>query len=314
MTERAAVILSEDLSGVGGVSMSVALPLLTAMDLMPCALPTALLSSHTGGLGANTHLDLSGELPAILTHWQTLALDWRAVVLGYLGRPAQAVWQTWLPRLATVPVRVVDPVMGDHGKLYRGFEPADVAAMRRLLPHATLITPNVTEAQALLDQPLRTAPLTPAAATALAAAVHARFGVATVLTGVTMTDGTIGVFGHAATGAWAHTTARVPGDYFGTGDAFTAVLAGAVTRGWAVQAAARLASTFIARALRDPRNASADPRFGVAYAPVLPWLYAQLTAATEAAPAPGTAATDPTPIGGPAPDSSTPLTKEDPHD
>ncbi|WP_179396060.1 PfkB family carbohydrate kinase [Lacticaseibacillus absianus] len=282
MNERAAVILSEDLSGVGGVSMSAALPLLTAMDLMPCALPTALLSSHTGGLGANTALDLSAEMPKVLTHWQTLGLDWQAVVLGYLGRSAMAVWQAWLPQLGSVPLRLIDPVMGDHGKLYRGFGAAEVVGMRRLVTQATLITPNVTEAQALLGQPLTAAAQTPAAAAALAQAVATRFGVDVVLTGVSLVDGAIGVFGQTATGAWAQRAPRTPGDYFGTGDLFTALLAGAIVRGWAISDAAALAAEFIRRALAYTRTVTADPRFGVAYAPILPWLITQLATTKEA--------------------------------
>ena len=82
---KANVLISQDLSCVGQVSMSVALPLLSAVDLRPDVLPTALLSTHTGGFGENTYLDLSSEMSRILQHWQTLELSFSAVYLGYLG-------------------------------------------------------------------------------------------------------------------------------------------------------------------------------------------------------------------------------------
>ncbi|WP_125706590.1 PfkB family carbohydrate kinase [Lacticaseibacillus daqingensis] len=275
MTQRPAVLLSEDLSGVGGVSMTAALPLLTVLDVMPCALPTALLSTHTGGLGANTMLDLAPAMPGILTHWQTLDLAVQAVVIGYLSQPAMAVWRQWLPRVQA-PLRLVDPVMGDHGRLYRGFDAAAVASMRQLVQHATLITPNVTEAQALLDQPLTAGPWPVAQAQQLAAAVAARFGVAVVLTGVPLADGAQAVVGHTAAGAFTHTLVPVPGDYFGTGDIFTSVLAGALVRGQALEAAVTLAETFIHKALVVTHRRRLDPRLGVAYAAALPWLLTQI--------------------------------------
>ena len=82
---QADVLISQDLSCVGQVSMSVALPLLAAANLRPDVLPTALLSTHTGGFGENTYLDLSSEMSHILQHWQKLQLRFSAVYLGYLG-------------------------------------------------------------------------------------------------------------------------------------------------------------------------------------------------------------------------------------
>ena len=86
------LIISQDLCGVGQVSMSVALPLAAGLGLTPYVLPTALLSSHTGGLGANTYLDLSAEMPGILKHWQQLQLQPDGIYLGYLGQKAAGQW------------------------------------------------------------------------------------------------------------------------------------------------------------------------------------------------------------------------------
>jgi pyridoxine kinase len=277
MGVQPSVIISQDLSGIGQVSLGVALPLIAAMDFNPFSLPTALLSTHTGGLGKNTFLDLSAQMPAILTHWQTLGLQPDGLLLGYLGHNALAVWQSWLPRFHRVPVRVIDPVMADNGQLYHGFDAAYVKAMRTLVTQATVITPNPTEALLLLDEPLTPAPLTAATAKALAARVAARFEVTVVLTGAPLESGDLGVAG-AGPGSppWCLTTASLAGHYFGTGDIFASVLCGALLRGLGLQAASQLAMTFVSKAISATLAAHRDVRFGVDYAAGLPWLLAQL--------------------------------------
>ena len=120
---RADVLISQDLSCAGQVSMSCALPLFGAVNLKPTVLPTAVLSTHTGGFGNNTYLDLADEMIRILQHWQTLDLKFSAVYLGYLGANALDVLQTDLNLVTDAKTRLlVDPVMGDHGRLYRGFD------------------------------------------------------------------------------------------------------------------------------------------------------------------------------------------------
>ena len=175
------VIISQDLSGVGQVSMGVAVPLIAAFGHQPLLLPTALLSAHTG-FANNTYFDLSAQMPKILSHWQTLQLQPQAILLGYLGQSALNVWQKWLPQYADVGIKVIDPVMGDHGQLYRGFDDTYVQAMQQLVRLATVITPNPTEAQLLLNEPISADPLLPKAATALAQRLADRFNVDVVLT------------------------------------------------------------------------------------------------------------------------------------
>ncbi len=269
------VIISQDLSGVGQVSMTVALPLLTAMRQDCYVLPTALLSAHTGFAGS-TFADLSPQMPGILTHWQQLGLAPDGLLLGYLGAPALAVWQQWLPQYHSLAVRVIDPVMADDGKLYRGFGPEYVAAMRDLVAQATVITPNPTEAQLLLDEPLRDKPWDEAAAKALAERVAERFGVAVVVTGVALDHGSIGVVGTDGAQSWVLRHRRFAGHYFGTGDIFASVLCGALLSRRGLQEACDLAATFVTKAIISTLATVRDPRMGVDYVADLPWLIAQL--------------------------------------
>ena len=95
------VLISQDLSCAGQVSLGCALPLLGALNLAPTVLPTALLSTHTGGFGENTYLDLSKEMVSILQHWKTLSLKFSAIYLGYLGEKPLDVLQENLADVST---------------------------------------------------------------------------------------------------------------------------------------------------------------------------------------------------------------------
>lgn len=133
------ILISQDLSCVGQVSSEVALPILAACGYQTNLLPTALLSTHTGGFGNNTYLDLSEEMKKITHHWHEAGINFSAVYLGYLG--GQAI-DFWLNELEIMDPKLVliDPVMGDHGKLYKGMNENYVRKMRQLVTKATILT------------------------------------------------------------------------------------------------------------------------------------------------------------------------------
>lgn len=273
---QAKVVISQDLSGVGQVSMGVALPLIAVLGHDPLALPTALLSAHTG-FANNTYFDLSAQMPEILAHWQTLDLDPQAILLGYLGPKALKVWQTWLPKFKTVPLVVIDPVMGDNGQLYRGFDQNYVDAMQALITQANVITPNPTEAQLLLGESPNADALTPQVASQLAERLAQRFAVQVVLTGVNLTNNRVGVV--VVDGQQTHLwqTQRLSGHYFGTGDIFSAVLCGTLLRGLSLVQASQLAMQFESRVIISTLATKADPKFGVTYTTEFPWLLQTLS-------------------------------------
>lgn len=276
------VLISQDLSCMGQVSLSVALPLLGACGLAPNVLPTALLSTHTGGFGANTYLDLSAEMINILQHWQELDTKFDAVYLGYLGAKPLEVLLEKLPTVCHADcLFLVDPVMGDHGKLYRGFDQDYVALMRKLLKHATIATPNLTEAQLLLGQSLvdATSPVTLAAATSIAQQLAKKLHLPNViLTGLELVDGQIGVVGFESSSAtsWQLTAPKLPGNFFGTGDVFASVLLTGILKGQSIRTAAANAMTFICQAIAQT-PANHDSRFGVNYAAAMAQLLAGFT-------------------------------------
>ena len=151
-TPRIAAI--HDLSCFGRCSLTIALPVLSAMGCQCCPLPTALLSAHTGFSG-NTFLALTVEMGRIADHWAAMDLQFDAIYSGFLGSADQVdtvarFFDTFKKSGTAV---IVDPVMGDHGTAYRTCTPDLCRGMRALAENADVITPNLTEAALLLDRP-----------------------------------------------------------------------------------------------------------------------------------------------------------------
>ncbi len=255
-----------DLSCVGKCSLSVCLPILSAMGAEVAALPTALLSTHTGGLSGYSNLDLTDEMARIAAHWASLGLKFDAIYSGWLGSARQSALVASLfdEFGADGALRLVDPVMGDHGKLYSTFDDDRVRGMRALCRKADLLTPNLTEAAFLLDEPYRDGPLSEADARALCLRLTALGPASVVITGVSTGADTLGAASLDAQGNFAlHETPRVPGIWHGTGDIFSAVLLGALLRGDTLAEGVRLAVRFVHDAIERTRKLGTDPRFGV---------------------------------------------------
>ncbi|MBR4361131.1 MAG: pyridoxamine kinase [Ruminococcus sp.] len=145
----------QDISCFGKCSLTVALPVISAMGIETAVIPTAVLSTHTGGFDGYTFRDLTGDIPQIASHWEKLGLSFDAIYTGYLGSPAQVqivsdFFDTFGREENFI---VVDPVMGDAGRLYTGLTEELVGGMRSLCSKADYIIPNMTEASFLLGIP-----------------------------------------------------------------------------------------------------------------------------------------------------------------
>ena len=142
------ILTVQDISCLGQCSLTVALPVISACGVETCVLPSAVLSTHTGGFSGFTFRDLTEDMPAIGAHWVKEGIAFDAVYTGYLGSTKQIDYVADLiatVKKAEAPV-VIDPAMADHGKLYVGFDDAFVAAMRGLCAKADYLLPNITEA------------------------------------------------------------------------------------------------------------------------------------------------------------------------
>ena len=151
-TEPKKILCIHDLSGMGRCSLAVILPVLSVMGCQPVALPTVVLSTHTGGLGTPARLDGAAYGLAALEHYRELGVEFDCIYTGYLGGEEQVALAEKAFDLWPAARKVVDPVMGDNGKAYSTVTPALIDRMRGLCCRADLILPNYTEAQLLLQQ------------------------------------------------------------------------------------------------------------------------------------------------------------------
>jgi len=253
-----------DLSGFGKCSLTVVLPILSAMGVEACALPTAILSSHTGGLVGYTYRDLTDDLPAIATHWEQLNISFDAIYTGFAASRVQLeLIEEIIMRLQNPDTLIfVDPVLGDHGALYRTYTSDMVDAMRTLCKMAHVITPNLTEAAFLLDQPYDPAPQEPER---LCKALHALGPGQIVITGVGMPGDRLGAAAYdvGKDEFKIHAMPRAPGIWHGTGDIFGSVLLGALLTERSLDEATRLAVRFTQGSILRTWTHGGDPRHGV---------------------------------------------------
>ncbi len=150
------ILTVQDISCVGKCSLTVALPIISAMGVETCVLPTAVLSTHTAFKGF-TFRDLTCDLEGIYRHWESQKIHFDAIYTGYLGSIEQiSIISDLIDRFGSNDtVIIVDPCMGDNGNLYSGFTKEYAAKMAELCKKADVILPNLTEACYLLDIPYK---------------------------------------------------------------------------------------------------------------------------------------------------------------
>ncbi|MCI6569075.1 MAG: pyridoxamine kinase [Dysosmobacter sp.] len=271
MTPRAAAI--HDMSGFGRCSLTVAIPILSAMGVQCCPLPTAFLSTHTGGFTGFTFLDMTEEMPKVAAHWKSLDLRFDAIYSGFLGSEAQIDIVEDFIRAFRTPdtVVVIDPVMGDDGAAYQTYTPAMCAGMARLAELADVITPNLTEAAFLLGMDYGDLPRGEAGLRQIVRELSMEGKRSVALTGASLAPGKTGAMCFdAATGE----TEAVQTDFIahplhGTGDVFASVLTGGLVKGKSLTEAAREAVEFIRACAVRTVEQNLPMREGVDFEPLL---------------------------------------------
>ncbi|WP_300786023.1 pyridoxamine kinase [uncultured Desulfovibrio sp.] len=242
-----------DLSGFGRVSLTAAIPILNNMGIQTCPLPTAVLSTQTGGMTGFTFHDLTGEMDPILDHWQRLQLTFDCVYSGFLGNLDQVEIAERCIRDFLKPsgFALVDPVLADNGVLLPTQTLDMVRAMRRLIGCAHIVTPNLTEAALLLDEPyrpdlgpedlkrqlVRLADMGPRQVVITSAPAYQEGHCASVAY-----DRTEGRF-------WMISSRWIDAFYPGTGDVFASVLVGALLQGDSLPLAVERAVRFVTRGI-----------------------------------------------------------------
>lgn len=263
-----------DISGYGRCSLSVILPLISAMGAQVIPVPTAVLSGHTAIEGFAMR-DLSEFPMEALQHYQAIGLIPDAVYSGFLANAQQIAACLAFLNACPTGLKVVDPVLGDEGQCYRTITPALVNEMRRLATHADLITPNLTEACLLQDMPYPEVP--PAFAEARTyckrlAALGPRY---VVITSLSLQEGTLTNLGYdRETDTFVPVSGqRFPVKYHGTGDIFTSVLTGALLNNLSFAEALIKATAFVTGCVRTTYAANSPPLDGLCIEPMLHQLY-----------------------------------------
>lgn len=263
-----------DISGFGRCSLTVILPTLSAMGVQTCPIPTAVLSTHTGGLGEVAMRDLTDFIPAALDHYKRLDLSFDAIYSGFLGSQAQIDHCLDFFHAFPDALVVVDPVMGDHGKPYKTCDKALQQRMSELVSAADIITPNLTEACILLGKEYDHSPMTHSQARSTLARLSEKGPSKVVVTSVQLATGEMANIGYDRDrGAyWYVPCDYVPVSYPGTGDLYASVLVGSLLTGDSLSIAMGRASNFVELAIKTTFSYGTDTRYGVMLEQALPWL------------------------------------------
>lgn len=256
-----------DLSGYGKVSLTAIIPILSSMGFQVCPLPTAILSSNTEIAGFRL-VDMTEHMRDFIEHWKSLNLDFSAIYSGFLGSHRQIkIVEEFIDYFRRPEqIVVVDPVLGDDGRLYDSMTPDMVSQMKKLIARADIITPNLTEACALLDIEYHEKMGEPALKKLLKSLSSAGPQIV-IITNVHKSEKKKQTFVYAYNKSdrriWKIHCDYVPANYPGTGDAFTSVLTGCLMQGDSLPVALDRAVQFISTAVRATYGYEHDPKGGV---------------------------------------------------
>ena len=268
------VLTVQDISCLGKCSLTIALPVISAMGSETVILPTAVLSTHT--MFSNfTCKDLSDQIGPITEHWKSEGITFDAIYTGYLGTVDQIDQMKQLLRVfrGRDTVVFVDPVMADNGKLYAAFDMDYVRKNAELCAEADIIVPNITEASLMTGMEYREEYDEAYIRELLSRLSDLGAGIS-VLTGVSLEKGKTGVMGYdrRQDEYFVYQNRKIDTSYHGTGDLFSSVCVGAMMRGSTWQEAMRTAADYTARTIEVTLKNPKQPWYGVDFEATLPEL------------------------------------------
>lgn len=282
------IVTVQDISSIGKCSLTVALPLVSAMGVECAVLPTAVLSTHTAFDGF-TFRDLTDDLQKTAGHWKSQHIHFDAIYTGYLGSIEQVdiVAQFIEDFGYGGAITIVDPCMADNGNLYKGFTPVFAGRMTELCGKANIITPNLTEAHFLLNLPYKSCGYDEDYIKDIAVRLSALGCEKVVLKGIEFTEnqktvtGTkdkIGILCYDSMSekfTW-YFHKKMPQNFHGTGDIFASVLTGGIMRGLPLENAATLAADFVAQCIKTTLSHPDYNWYGVDFETCIPYLIKRL--------------------------------------
>ena len=268
------IMTIQDITCFGKCSITIALPVISAIGVETAILPTALMSAHTL-FPDNTKLDLGEEMPHIAAQWKRNGITFDAIYIGYLGTDREIDTAIRVIDLFADENTLVftDPVMGDHGRLYRGFDVEYAGKCAGLCERSDLIVPNITEACLMTGAEYREE-YDESYLKDLCARLSGICTGTVVITGASLAEGKTGFYAmQAGTGeTFFYQTKRLDASYHGTGDLFASTAAGAMVRGIDARKALQIAADYTAETIRETMKGTENPWYGVHFETCIPYL------------------------------------------
>lgn len=267
-----------DISGFGKCSLTVALPIISACGIETTVMPTAVLSTHTGGFTGYTWRDLTSDMRPMAEHWKSIDIGFDSIYSGYLGSFEQIEIVKEIVREFKTKnsFYLCDPAMADHGRMYALFDMDFAKKMAELCALADIIVPNFTEAAFMTGEEYKEGPYTKEYVENMLSKLAALGPKKIVLTGVYFDSVNLGCacFDNGKTDYIM--MPKLEGVYHGTGDVFASTLCGALMNGQSLTKAAETATKFTCGCIERTLEHTPDVRYGVAFEGELPALMKEL--------------------------------------
>ncbi len=268
------IVTIQDISCVGKCSLTVALPIISAMGIETAVIPTAVLSTHTAFKNF-TYRDLTGDLPKIAKHWKQEKFNFDGIYTGYLGSIEQIdILKEFFKQFKTPDNFIfIDPVMADNGKLYAGFDAKFVKEMKKLCKMADIIVPNLTEASYMLEKEYKEIYSEQEIKDILIelSNLGPKY---VVLTGVSFKDNKLGVMSYnkETNEFFTYFKEKIPAKYHGTGDIFASTLVGAITNNNTLEEGLKIAVDYVWETINDTYKTNKKDAYGVNFETKIPYL------------------------------------------
>ena len=272
------IVTIQDISCVGKCSLTVALPIISAMGVEAAVLPTAVLSTHTMFKGF-TFRDLSNDIPKIAEHWEKEKFNFDAIYTGYLGSIEQInMLKDFFKQFKTNDNFIfIDPVMGDNGKLYTGFNQKFALEMKELCRMADIVVPNLTEASYMLERQYKENYTEKEIKEILVELTNLGPKQA-ILTGVSFKSNELGVMSYnkETNEFFTYFKEKIPVKYHGTGDIFSSTLVGAMVVNNNTLESLKIAVDYVWETINDTYKTNKEDAYGVNFEIKIPYLINRL--------------------------------------
>jgi len=268
------LVTIQDISCVGKCSLTVALPIISAMGVETAIIPTAVLSTHTM-FKRFTFRDLSQDIPEIAKHWKEEKIDFDAIYTGYLGSIEQInMLKQFFKEFKTEKnFTFVDPAMADNGKLYVGFDEKFALEMKKLCDSADIIVPNLTEASCMLNREYKEN-YTEEEIKELLIELTKGGASKAILTGVSFKENELGVMSYDknTNKFFSYFREKIPAKYHGTGDIFASTLVGAMVNNNSLEESLKIAADYVWETIKDTYITNKEDAYGVNFETKIPYL------------------------------------------